>query len=42
MIFMAGNYPRTTADTGRIVTALQARLEQFPDEHYLVDGETWL
>ena len=42
MIFMAGNYRRTKADIGRIVTALEAKLEQFPGENDLVDGETWL
>lgn len=42
MIFMAGNYRRTKADTGRIMTALQAKLEQFPAEDDLINGETWL
>jgi len=42
MIFMAGNYRRTKADIGRIVTALEAKLEEFPGENDLVDGETWL
>jgi predicted nuclease of predicted toxin-antitoxin system len=40
MIFMAGNYRRTKADTGRIVTALQAKLS--PAEDDLINGETWL
>jgi predicted nuclease of predicted toxin-antitoxin system len=42
MVFMAGNHRRTKADIGRIVTALEAKLEQFPGENDLVDGETWL
>ena len=42
MVFMAGNYRRTKADVGRIVTALEAILEQFPGETDLVNGETWL
>jgi len=42
MVFMAGNYRRTRADIGRIVTALEAKLEQFPGETDLANGETWL
>jgi hypothetical protein len=42
MVFMAGNYRRTKADIGRIVTALEAKLDQFPGEADLVNGETWL
>lgn len=42
MVFMAGDYRRTKADTGRIVTALQAKLEQYPGESDLANGETWL
>jgi hypothetical protein len=42
MVFMAGNYRRTKADTGRIVTALDAKLEQYPGEADLANGETWL
>ena len=42
MIFMAGNYRRTKADIGRIVTALEAKLEQYPGETDLVNAETWL
>jgi predicted nuclease of predicted toxin-antitoxin system len=42
MVFMAGNYRRTKADIGRIVAALEAKLEQFPGESHLADGETWL
>ena len=42
MVFIAGNYRRTKADTGRIVTALDAKLEQHPGEADLANGETWL
>jgi hypothetical protein len=42
MVFMAGNYRRTKADIGRVVTAIEAKLEQFPGETDLVDAETWL
>jgi predicted nuclease of predicted toxin-antitoxin system len=42
MVFMAGNYRRTKADIGRIVKALEAKLEEFPRETDLVNGETWL
>lgn len=42
MIFMPGDYRRTKADVGRIVTALQAVLDQYPGESGLADGETWL
>jgi len=42
MVFMAGNYRRAKADIGRIVTALEAKLEQFPGETDLVNAETWL
>ncbi len=42
MVFMAGNYRRTRADIGRIVTELAAKLDQYRGETDLVDGETWL
>jgi hypothetical protein len=42
MVFMPGDYRRTTADVGRIVTALQVILDQFPAESGLANGETWL
>ncbi|HTE62315.1 MAG TPA: DUF5615 family PIN-like protein [Solirubrobacteraceae bacterium] len=42
MVFIAGNYRRTKADTGRIVTALEAKLTEFPGERDLANGETWL
>lgn len=42
MVFMAGNYRRTKADIGRIVAALEAKLERCPGDTDLVDAETWL
>lgn len=42
IVLMAGNYRRTKADTGRIVTALEAKLAEFPGDRDLADGETWL
>lgn len=42
MVFMAGDYRRTKADVGRIVSALEAKLEQYAGDCDLVDGETWL
>lgn len=42
MVFMPGSHRRTKADVGRIVTALQAKLDDFPGERDLADGETWL
>lgn len=42
MVFMASDYRRTKADTGRIVTALEGKLAEYPGERDLADGETWL
>jgi len=42
MVFMPGNYRRTKADVGRIVTALKAKLDEHPGENDLAGGETWL
>jgi hypothetical protein len=42
MIFMPGNYRRTKADIGRIVAALQAKLDRHPGDNDLANGETWL
>jgi hypothetical protein len=42
MVLMPGNYRRTRGDTGRIVTALEAKLGEFPGDDDLVNGETWL
>ena len=42
MIFMPGTYRRTKADTGKIITALEAILAQHPGENDLANGEAWL
>jgi hypothetical protein len=42
MIFMPGNYRHTKADTGRIIAALEALLNQYPGEEDLANGEAWL
>jgi hypothetical protein len=42
MIFMSGNYRRTKDDIGRIVTALEAKLKQYPDDDGLANAEDWL
>lgn len=42
MVFMPGTCRRTTDDIGRIVTALEQKLLQYPGEEDLADGETWL
>lgn len=42
MIFMSGNYRRTKNDIGRITTALEIKLKQYPGEDDLADAEEWL
>jgi hypothetical protein len=42
MIFIPGAYRRTKNDIGRIVTALEAKLGQYPGEEDLVNAEEWL
>jgi len=42
MIFMPGSYRRTKADTGRIITALEAKLTLYPGDDDLANGEDWL
>ena len=42
MIFMAGGYRRTKADTGRLIAALEAILRKHPGERDLANGEEWL
>lgn len=42
MIFIPGGTPRTKAYTGRIVTALERKLAQYPGEDDLANGEDWL
>jgi hypothetical protein len=42
MIFMPGNYRRTKADTGRIISALEGKLAEYPGDEDLENGECWL
>jgi hypothetical protein len=42
MVFMPGSYRRTKADTGRIISALEARLIEHPGDEDLANGECWL
>lgn len=42
MVFVPGSHRRTEVDVGRIVSALQAKLEQHPGDNDLVNGESWL
>jgi hypothetical protein len=42
MIFISGNHRRTKDDIGRIVTALEAKINQYPDQDGLANAEDWL
>jgi Domain of unknown function (DUF5615) len=42
MIFMPGSYRRTKSDTGRIITALEAKLAEYPGDEALANAEDWL
>jgi hypothetical protein len=42
MIFIPGTYRRTRNDTGKIITALQTLLAEYPGETGLANGEAWL
>jgi hypothetical protein len=42
MVFMAGDFRRTKADTGRIVAALEDKLAGYPGPDDLVNAEDWL
>jgi hypothetical protein len=42
MVFVAGNFPRTKADTGRIVLALEGKLAAYPGVEDLANAEEWL
>lgn len=42
MIFIPAMYRRTRNDTGKIITALEAVLAQYPGQTDLANGETWL
>jgi hypothetical protein len=41
-VFMPGSYRRTKADTGRIISALEAKLTEYPSDEDLENGECWL
>ena len=41
-IILPSSYRRTTADTDRIITALEAKLVEFPGENDLANAEAWL
>jgi predicted nuclease of predicted toxin-antitoxin system len=42
MVFMPGSYRRTKADTGRIISVLEAKLAEYPGDEDLANGECWL
>ena len=42
MLFMSGNFRRTKADIGRIVAALEAKLQAYPGLEDLASAEEWL
>ena len=42
MIFIPGGRPRTRANTGQIVAALEQKLIDYPGESELVNAEDWL
>lgn len=42
MIFIPGGRPRTRAATGRIVSALERKLNAHPADDALANGEDWL
>ena len=42
MVFMSGSHRRTKADTGRIISALEAMLTEYPGDEDLANGECWL
>jgi predicted nuclease of predicted toxin-antitoxin system len=42
MIFIPGGRPRTRANTGQMVAALERKLESLPGESDLANAEDWL
>ena len=42
LVFVPTTHRRTKADVGRLITALEAKLAEFPGEADLANGETWL
>jgi hypothetical protein len=41
-VFLPMNYPHTTADMGRLVAALEAKLVEYPGDQDLANAQTWL
>ena len=41
-VFVPTAYRHTRADIGRMVTALEAKLAEYPGLHDLADAETWI
>src|SRR5260370_23972285 len=41
-VFVSTTYRRTRADVGRIVSALEVQLADYPGEQDLANGETWI
>ena len=41
-VFVSTTYRQTKADIGRIITALEAKLAEYPSERDLANGQTWL
>ncbi len=42
MVFVPANVARTKAATGQLVTALEAKLHEYPGEDGLANGEAWI
>jgi hypothetical protein len=42
MVFMSGSFRRTKADVGRIVAALEGKLQAYPGLEDLANAEEWL
>ncbi len=42
MMFVPANMHRTKAATGQLVTALEAKLAEYPGDDDLANGETWI
>jgi hypothetical protein len=42
MVLVPGSYRRTKADVGRIVAALERKLDEYRGDEDLAGGETWL
>jgi hypothetical protein len=42
MVFMPGSYLRTKADTGRINSAIDEKLTEYPGDEDRANGECWL